>query len=112
MTLDTLTRLPGRCTDCGYHVATQGCACADVGEWSIFVAALRTAAVDGEVHQSRVRPLIRGRIAPKMIGTLYRRAKREGLLADTGRREPSDDVAGRNTDKLDRIYMWQGADTT
>ncbi len=28
---------------------------------------------------------------------------------DTGEREPSSDVEGRNTDKLDRIYAWEAA---
>ena len=51
-----------------------------------------------------VRPLIRGRIAPKHIGSLYRRARSEGLLVDTGQLEPSTDAAGRNTDKQSRIY--------
>ena len=32
----------------------------------------------------------------------------EGVLVDTGEREPSDDVAGRNADKLDRIYRLRG----
>lgn len=97
--------LPGRC-DNGFHIATQHpalCKCG-AGEWSVFVAALRTAAADGVVHQSAVRPLIRGRVLPKHVGQMYRRAKTEGLLVDTGDREPSNDVAGRNTDKLDRIY--------
>lgn len=82
------------------------CNCTD-SEWHIFTAALRAVVRDdGTVHQSDVRPRIRGRIEPKHVGTLYRRAKAEGLLADTGEREPSNDVAGRNADKLDRIYRW------
>ena len=108
MTLtETLTRLPGRCSCCGYDVERQGCKCGGT-EWQTFVAALRTAARDGLVHQSAMRPLIRGRVQPKHIGTYYRRAKAEGLLVDTGEREPSDDVAGRNADKLDRIYRLSG----
>ena len=111
--LDTYLRtLPGRCGGCGFHTAVQGCRCAPVApssEWAVFVAAIRQAARDGEVHQSDVRPIIRGRIEPKHIGTLYRRAKAEGLLSDTGRREPSNDVAGRNSDKLDRVYALVGA---
>ena len=59
---------------------------------------------DGTLHQSDMRRLIRGRIEPKSIGGFYRRARTSGLLRDTGRREPSDDTAGRNADKLDRIY--------
>lgn len=95
---------PGRCAGCGYHQPTQGCHC-EGGEWRTFHEAIRAVAEpDGTVHQSAMRRLIRGRIEPRHIGTLYRKAKAEGLLVDTGAREPSDDVAGRNSDKLDRIY--------
>lgn len=93
-----------RCSGCGSHVETQGCQC-DTDEWAIFVAALRSSVdSDGLIHQSSMRPKIRGRIAPKSIGTFYRKAKDARLIVDTGDREPSDDVAGRNADKLDRIY--------
>lgn len=96
----TILEHDGRCYECR---STPPPVAPD-DEWAVFVAAITQAARDGEVHQSAVRPLIRGRIEPKHIGTLYRRAKAEGLLTDTGRREPSNDVAGRNSDKLDRIY--------
>jgi hypothetical protein len=103
-TLDTyLQGLAGRCPTCGYHLTKQRCVCQH-SEWAIFTAALRQVAVDGIVHQSAMRRLIRGRIEPKHVGTFYRRAKAEGLIRDTGEREPSDDAAGRNSDKLDRIY--------
>lgn len=102
-----LRSLPGRCASCGHHIELQGhsvtCA-ASPDEWATFVAAVRAVAVDGIVHQSAMRPRLRGRVAPKSIGRFYRRAKDDGLLVDTGEREPSDDAAGRNTDKLDRIY--------
>lgn len=100
---------PGRCQGCGHHVPTQGCKCAG-GEWRVFRdALLAVAEKDGTVHQSHMRRLIRGRIAPKSIGSLYRKAKAEGLIVDTGEREPSDDRAGRNADKLDRIYSMRRA---
>jgi hypothetical protein len=104
MTTLGLDRLPGRCSGCGFHVETQGCRC-EGSEWAIFRAAL-LASVDatGLIHQSAMRPKIRGRIHPRHIGTCYRRAKAEGLIVDTGEREPSNDVAGRNGDKLDRVY--------
>ena len=79
-------------------------AAAPEDEWQVFVAAVRQVAVDGLVHQCDMRPLLRGRVAPKHVGQLYRRARAEGLLRDTGDREPSNDVAGGNADKLDRIY--------
>lgn len=119
MTLaDALAALSGRCAH-GWHIAAQGCptcvpvapdqgkagAAGTTDEWSLFVAAVRQVArPDGTVHQGDVRPLIRGRIAPKHIGSLYRRARSEGLLVDTGQLEPSTDSAGRNTDKQSRIY--------
>lgn len=110
MSLDTwLKAQPGRCPGCGYAIVEQGCRCA-TDEWSIFTAALRTAArADGTVHQCDVRPIIRGRIAPKHIGQMWRRARAEGLVRDTGDREPSNDTAGRNADKLDRIYALRAA---
>ena len=113
MTLDTyLAQRSDRCSDCGHHVPTQGhgTTCADLTEWTIFRTAVKQAVrPDGTVHQAEMRPLIRGRIQPKSIGRLYRRAKAEGLLSDTGIREPSNDDVGRNTDKLDRIYSLRSA---
>lgn len=119
--LATLSSAAGRCAQ-GFDLATQHgtggfCRCSDpapvapdgggitAAEWSLFVAAVKAVVrPDGEVHQSDMRPRIRGRIEPKAIGRCYRRAKAERLLVDTQRREESDDRAGRNTDKLDRIY--------
>lgn len=112
MTTNTLglEALPDRCS-LGFAEIQHPdfCNCADLGEYVVFVRALKSVARDGLIHQRDVRPIIRGRIEPKHIGTLYRRAKAEGLLADTGEREPSNDAAGRNTDKLDRIYALVGA---
>lgn len=101
---------PGRC-DRGFDIKTQHpdlCDCLGDSEWLIFTTALQRAARGGEVHQGDVRPMIRGKVAPKRIGQFYRRARAEGLIEDTGRREQSNDFAGRNTDKLDRIYAWRG----
>lgn len=56
------------------------------------------------MHVNDVRPLIRGRVAPKHVGQMYRRAKSLGLLVDVDRWEPSTDEAGANTDKPARVY--------
>lgn len=105
MTTLGLDRLPTRCAHGYAPVQLDLCADCRPDEWHTFRAALRTATRDdGTIHQADVRPLIRGRVAPKHVGTLYRRAKAEGLIVDTGEREQSNDVAGRNADKLDRIY--------
>lgn len=102
---------PSRCSGCGYHVAIQGCRCnCEASEWSIFVAAVRASVrSDGTVHQSDVRPRIRGRINPKHIGTLWRRAKADGLIRDTGQVERSNDHLGRNSHRLEPIYELRSA---
>jgi hypothetical protein len=89
------------------------CQCTELtgdSEWHTFLTAIRTAVrPDGSVHQCDVRPIIRGRIEPKHIGQMWRRARTTGLVRDTGEREPSNDVVGRNADKLDRIYALEAA---
>ena len=85
------------------------CAC-EHSEWAVFTRALSTAARksrDGLVHQGDVRPLIAA-IPHKHRGLLYRRARTEGLLVERGM-EPSTDAAGRNTDKLSRVYELRAA---
>ena len=123
---DYLAALPGRCVH-GYH-SKQRHSCTQTpssapatamaeprswghasssgaGEWPFFVSVLRNVVrADGTVHQGDVRPLIRGRIPAKHIGSLYRRARNEGVLAETGEWERSTDVEGRNSDKRCRIY--------
>lgn len=105
--VDWLGRFSDRCAD-GFsleHQHPQLCQCQSGDEWSIFTAALRQVArPNGEVHQDDVRPLIRGRIEAKHIGMLYRRAKSEHLLTYL-RKEPSGDVAGRNTHHDSPVYQ-------
>lgn len=105
--------LPGRCSE-GFDIATQHpdlCACpagTQTSEWALFKVALASAARDGRVHQADVRPLIRGRIQHKHIGTLYRRARSEGLLVEVDH-ERSDDVSGRNAGRLEPVYELRSA---
>lgn len=98
---------PSRCAGCGMHPKLQGCRCPDA-EWSTFLAAVRSAAVDGVVHQSAVRPLIRGRIEPKHIGQAYKRAIREGVLVERSP-ERSDDEAGKNAGRWEPTYELRSA---
>lgn len=110
MTTLNLERLAGRCAHGFAPVQLSLCADCKPGEWHTFTTALRKAVRDdGTIHQADMRPLIRGQVAPKHVGIFYRRAKSDGLIVDTGEREQSNDVAGKNTDKLDRIYRWVGA---
>jgi len=109
MSLATLAADPDRCS-LGFHLSQhpQWCSCSEMGEWSIFLAALKAARrSDGLIHQTDVRPRIRGRIEAKHIGTLYRRAVAEHLIAVDGW-EDGTDTAGRNTDKPQRRYVWRG----
>lgn len=91
------------CTSCEIRL------CGRPDEWSLFVAALKSSVrSDGTVHQSDVRPKIRGRIHPKHIGQFYARARRDGLIREL-RREQSGDVAGRNTNKWEPVYELSSA---
>lgn len=97
-----------RC-DHGYapeqHPAICGCGTGPASEWALFTAALREAVRDdGSVHQRDVRPRIRGRIEPKHIGQLWRKARDEGLVREAGH-ERSDDAAGRNAGRMEPYYF-------
>jgi hypothetical protein len=97
-----LERLAGRCSH-GY-AACQPCPdCGTTTEWATFTAALARAVRGGLIHQSDMRPLLRGRVEPRHVGQCYARAKREGLIVEVAR-EVSDDTAGRNTNKWEPIY--------
>lgn len=74
-------------------------------EWDIFVAALRRAAdADSRIDPNVLRPLLRNEVAPRRIGAFTNRAKAEGLIADTGEWQTSDDTEGRNGGKPCRVY--------
>lgn len=73
-------------------------------EWDEFVTALRFAATpDGTVSPNRLRPLLRGAVAPRRIGAFTNRALSQGLVAYTGEWEISDDTSGRNAGKPCRV---------
>ena len=105
-----LASYPDRCSR-GFHLVAQHpalCDCQPDNEWDLFVTVLRSAARDGRVHQSAVRPLLRGRMQAKHIGLAYRRAIREGLIREVTR-EQSDDEHGRNTNKWEPVYQLRSA---
>lgn len=102
-----LATLPGRC-DQGFAPVQhpQLCSCGHApDEWTIFRRALTTVARehDGVIHQSDVRPVIRGHIEHKHIGGFYTRAKAEGLIHQDGH-DTSDDRAGKNAGRLEPRY--------
>lgn len=79
-------------------------------EFADFLSVVRSvaAAHGGEVDQNHVRPQIRGRVAPKRIGSFYRRACLDGVLAVDGY-SISDDHEGRNAGRPMRRYRWRGS---
>ena len=106
-----LAHVAGRCAH-GFAPVhhPQFCGCTDMTEWVIFTTALSSATCRKRcdvtcihIHQDDVRPLIKGRIEPKHIGQLYKRAKTEGLLRPIGK-ERSGDVEGRNTHHDSPVY--------
>lgn len=75
-------------------------------EWGIFVTALMVAAgSDGMVRPNDMRPMLAGRVAPRRVGSFYRKACLEGLIAPTDKWQTSDDAHGRNVGKPARIYL-------
>lgn len=78
-------------------------------EWVFFVNALTVLGEANEasgftIPPNSLRPLIRNHVAPRRIGAFTNRAKAEGLIADTGEWQTSDDAEGRNAGKPCRIY--------
>lgn len=121
MTLDTLTRLPGRCTGCGYHVATQGCACAGLAAKAKgqaiataahpadrvrVEAAIRQLAATGRPFSANDARLIHG-VKGGTVGATFTALRKEGVIRSCGDETSTD--AGTHGH---RIYMWQGVDTT
>lgn len=81
-----------------------------VDPWALFVRTLRAnVRSDGTVHACDIRPLVRGRIEPRQLSSLWRRAqsKSVGLIRQVDV-ERSDDVAGKNAGRPEPVYKWTG----
>lgn len=74
-------------------------------EWDTFVAALETVAIGpgGVIYPNEIRPLIRGKVAPRRIGAFTHRAISQGLVEYTGEWQISDDREGRNAGRPARV---------
>jgi len=85
------------------HVAAEGKV--TEAEWRTFLAAIKQVAAEngGEVDANKVRPLVRGRIEPKHIGTAFAVAKKAELIERIGINE-STDVAGKNAGRPQPLY--------
>jgi len=79
-------------------------------EWAEYVTALRHCAArdGGMVYPNRLRPLVRGVVAPRRVGAFTHRALASGLVAYTGDWQISDDTEGRNRGKPCRVLRWTG----
>lgn len=79
-------------------------------EWEDYKAALLSVALmhDGAISPNRLRPLVRGKVAPRRVGAFAHRALSQGLVEYTGDWEISDDTEGRNGGKPARVMRWLG----
>jgi hypothetical protein len=89
-----------RCTTCEtYRIQLAA------DPWAFFVRTLRAKVrADGTLHVNDVRESLRGRVEPKQIGLLWRRARTAGLIHGGDEWEPSTDAQGGNADKVARVY--------
>lgn len=91
------------CCDCARAAVLRA-----VDPWALFVRVLRAKVrPDGTVHVNDVRELLRGRIEPHKLSSLWREAKSAGLIAHHGW-EPSTDERGRNDHAPARIWKATG----
>lgn len=81
-------------------------------EWADYLIALKVCATteNGNIRPNALRPLVRGRVAPKRIGAFVSRAVAQKLIAPTGDFEISDDREGRNAGRPMRTYSWIGGE--
>lgn len=90
-------------TDLLTLVADDGHVSADY-EWAEFQRALHRAAdFSGRIDPNRLRPLLRGVVAPRRVGAFTNRAVRAGLVTYTGEYVISNDTEGRNGGKPCRV---------
>lgn len=90
-------------------VADEGHPSADY-EWDVFCAAPYEVAYysDCIISPNRLRPKLRGHVAPRRIGAFTYRALPQGLVEYTGDWEISNDTEGRNSGKPARVMRWVG----
>lgn len=76
-------------------------------EWQLYVAALKQCRdEDGLIRPNDLRPLVRGRIAPRRISAFCNAAVAADLIVFADQWQVSDDHEGRNSGKPCRIYRW------
>lgn len=78
-------------------------------EWQVYVAALKSCRDDaGLISPNLLRPMVRGKIAPRRISAFANAALAAHLVEHTGEWEISDDREGRNSGKPCRTFRWIG----
>jgi hypothetical protein len=79
-------------------------------EWDLYVDALATVAARraGLIFPNELRPMVRGKVAPRRIGALMNRALKRGIVRRTGDWQVSDDHAGKNSGRPVAVMEWVG----
>jgi hypothetical protein len=79
-------------------------------EWDLYVDALATVAARhaGLIFPNELRPMVRGKVAPRRIGALMNRSLKRGIVRRTGEWEVSTDHEGRNAGRPVPILEWLG----
>lgn len=79
-------------------------------EWELYLNVLADVARNwgGEIQPNVVRPLLRGRVAPRRISAFANRALSQGFVEYSGDWQVSDDTEGRNRGKPARVMRWLG----
>ena len=81
-------------------------------EWDVYVDALATVAARhaGLIFPNELRPLVRGKVAPRRIGAFANRALKRGLVRRTGDWQVSTDHEGHNAGRPCAVMEWIGGD--
>ena len=76
-------------------------------EWATYVGALKSCRdSDGLIHPNDLRPLVRGKVAPRRIGAFANAAVAAELVEFSGQWQISDDREGRNAGRPCRVMRW------
>lgn len=80
-------------------------------EWALYVAALKSCRDEnGLIFPNSLRPLVRGKVAPRRISAFANAALAAELVEYAGEWQISDDREGRNCGKPVRVMRWIGGD--
>lgn len=80
-------------------------------EWVLYVQALKSSRdAAGLIRPNTLRPMVRGKVAPKRLGAFVSAAVAADLIEFSGEWQVSDDHEGRNAGRPCRIWRWIGGE--